>query len=359
MTQPSLRAGICLAAGFALAACSGRPSPAPAAAPAESVATVVVAAATAAQELRFDGIVEAERQTTLAAQTAGRVVELPADVGDHVGQGALLVRLTATEQHAQAGSAAATLAEAEAREREAALQYTRIHDLFERRLVAKAQDDAARADADAARARAEAARGQLAQAREQAGYTAVRAPYDGIVVRREVELGEAVGVGRPLITMLAPEALRVAAEIPQQAMATLRGAREVRVILPDGRSLAAGALRIPPGASDATRSYRVLAALPDDGAAPAPGTRVKLAFAGGERRQIAVPQTALVHRAELDAVYVVDEHQRLSLRYVRIGEPGADGRVPVHAGLEAGERVALDPLAAAAAYRRQLEAPGA
>lgn len=353
MMKPPLRPSLWLAVGLALTACSDRPTPAPAGAPAgAALVTIPLASAQAAQELRFDGVIEAERQATIAAQTAGRIVALPFEVGDRVRQGDVLVRLTATEQHAQAGSAAAALAEAEARASESALQYERIRDLFERKLVAKAQYDRAKADADAARARVEAARGQLTQAREQADYTAVRAPYDGIVVRREVEIGEAVGFGRPLITVLAPDALRVAADIPQQAIAALRSASAVRVILADGSALAAGALRIPPSANETTRSYRVLAALP--GQTLAPGTLVKFAFAGGEREQLAVPQSALVRRAELDAVYVVDAQQRVGLRYVRIGEVGADGRVPVYAGLAAGERVAADPIAAAAAYQQQL-----
>lgn len=338
---------------LALMACSDRQAAAPAAPPSgASLTTIELVSAQAAQQWRFDGIVEAERQTVIAAQTAGRVVALPFDVGDRVRQGEVLVRLTATEQHALASAAAASLAEATARARESTQQFERINDLFERRLVARSQYDAARANADAARARVEAARGQLTQAREQSAYTVVRAPYDGIIMQREARIGEAVSAGRRLITMLAPDALRVAADIPQQAIAALRDASEVHVIRPDGSALPAGAVRIAPGADETTRSYHVLAALPDRTLSP--GTLVKFAFASGERTQIAVPSSALVHRSELDAVYVVDAAQHVSLRYVRIGEPGTDGDVPVHAGLSAGERVATDPVAAAAACRQQL-----
>ena len=66
-----------------------------------------------------------------------------------------------------------------------------------------------------------------------------------------------------------------------------------------------------------------------------------------------LPAAALVRRGEIDAAYVVGEDGRVGFRYLRVGTPATDGRVPVLAGLAAGERVATDPLAAAVAYKAQ------
>lgn len=350
-----------LFAAMSLTACSERasPPPAPQATASAGLATVTVALEPVARETAFDGVVEAVNQSTVAAQTSGRVVELPFDVGDYVEQGAVIVRITNSEQQARADAAEAALAEAQARLAEAQLAYDRTKDVYERKLIAKAQFDKAAAEFDAARARAEAARAALAQAREGLAYTTIRAPYAGIVVARQVQLGETVTPGRPLMTGVSLDTLRVAVDIPQQHIGPLRKHRQARAILPDGRSVAVTELRLPPVADPATHSFRVLAQLPplDGQAGLFPGTLVKVAFVSGQTQGLLLPPAALVRRGEITACYTVDENGQVSFRALRVGSPGADGRVPVLAGLAAGEKVALDPVAAAAAYRQQRGAP--
>ncbi|MBI2382987.1 MAG: efflux RND transporter periplasmic adaptor subunit [Gammaproteobacteria bacterium] len=340
-----------------LSACSDPPPSATAeqAAATAPFPTAAVELAPVARETAFDGVVEATNQSTVSAQTGGRVVELPYDVGDHVEKGAVIVRITTTEQQARTRAAEAALAEAHARLAEAQLVHDRTRDVYERKLVAKAQLDKAAADLDAAAARAKAAQEALTEAREGLGYTTIRAPYGGIVVSRQVQLGETVTPGRPLMTGVSLDHLRVAVDIPQQHIGPLRKHRKARAILPDGRSAAIGELRIPPAADPATHSFRVLADLPrlDADAGVFPGTLVKIAFVSGESQGLLVPPEAVVHRGEVTALYVVDDRARVAFRAVRAGSPGADGRIPVLAGLAAGERVALDPVAAAAHYKKQ------
>ncbi len=347
------RAPAWVAAAALAAACSDSPQSAPGSASAAAgLATVVVQPARVARETTFDGAVEALNQSTVAAQTSGRVVELPYDVGDHVEKGAVVVRFTATEQRARLQALDASAAEAQARLAEAQLAYDRTRDVYEKKLIAKAQFDKAQADLDAARARAESSRAQRAEAREGVGYTTIVAPYAGIVVARHVQLGESVSPGKPIMTGLSLEHLRVVVDIPQQHIGPLRRHRKARVILPDGRSVEASALRIPPAAETATHSFRVLVELPANDHGVFPGTLVKVAFVSGEEERLLVPARAVVRRGELTAAYVVDSNGRISLRYLRLGSPGADG-VPVLAGLAAGERVAMDPIAAGIAYRQQ------
>jgi len=337
---------------LSLAACSdAQDETLPATSAPPAVATVVVEKTRTDSETRFDGVIEAVNQATVAAQTGGRIVELPFDVGDFVKQGEVIVRLTGVEQKAQAGSAAAALTEAGARLSEARLQYDRVADLFGRGVVAKAALDRAKADLDSATARVEAARNALAQAREQADYTVVRAPYSGIVVKRHAEVGETVTVGRPLLSGLSLEHLRVVVEVPQQHAGPLRSHKKARVLMPDGRWVAASELRIPPNADSATHTFRVLVSLPQGDYGAFPGTLVKVAFVSGTQEQVLVPAAALLRRAEVTGVYVMDSG-RPSLRYVRTGSADAEGRVPVLAGLEPGEKILADAVAGGLLYRQ-------
>ena len=354
-----LRASRLLLATALISACSDAP-PAPGTeqiAAAASLASQVVEVSRVPRETAFDGAVEAINQSTVSAQTTGRVVELPFDVGDYVEKDAVIVRFTMTEQRARSGGAEAALAEARARLAEAQLAFDRTKDIYEKRLVAKAQLDKAAADLDAARARAAAAQAGLTEARESLGYTVIRAPYAGIVVARHVQLGETVTPGRQLMTGLSLEHLRVVVEIPQQHIGPLRKHRKARAILPDGKSVAAAELRIPPSADPSTHTFRVLVTLPPGEHGVFPGTLVKVAFVSGEEERVLIPPESLVRRGEVTGVYVVDAKGRIGLRYLRVGTTAADGRVPVLAGLAAGERVATDPIAAGIAYKQQSPAP--
>ena len=246
---------VLLGATLMIAACS-EPPPPPArvagSGAAADLITVAVQAESVPRETVFDGTIEAVNQSTVAAQTSGRVVELPFDVGDYVEQEAIIARLTSSEQSARVAAAEGSLGEAEARLAEAELAYQRTRDVFDKKLIAKAQLDTAAANLDSARARLEAAQAALREAREGLGYTVVRAPYAGIVAARHVQLGETVTPGRILMTGVSLEHLRAAVEIPQQDIGPLRDHRKARVILPDRRSLTAGELRIPPSADSAT-----------------------------------------------------------------------------------------------------------
>jgi len=316
---------------------------------AATLETTTVERAPVARETLFDGIVEAVNESTVAAQTSGRVLELPFDVGDYVPKEALIVRLTDTEQQARAQAAEGTLAEARARLTEARLNHERTTDLFERKLIARAELDRTAANLDSARARVEAAEAALQEAREQLSYTVIRAPYAGTVVERHVQLGETVTPGRTLLTGLSLEHLRAVVEIPQQHIGPLRRHDQARVIV-DGTSLPVTELRIPPKADPSTHTFRVLATLPEGDHGVFPGTLVKVAFVSGETERLLLPAAALVQRGEVTGAYVVDE-SGVSLRYLRTGTPTAAGAVPVLSGLAAGERVAVDPIAAGIAYK--------
>ncbi len=149
-----------LAAAFAAGA-DTKPAPA-----AGGLATVVVAAQTAPNERMLDGTVEAVNQSTVSAQTAGRVEAIFYDVNDTV------------------PAAQAALKEATAREAEAQARFERIGDMYQRRVVAKATYDEASAARDAAVARLIAARAGLDAAREGVAYTEIRAPYSGVVTHK-------------------------------------------------------------------------------------------------------------------------------------------------------------------------------
>ncbi|MFP4160571.1 MAG: efflux RND transporter periplasmic adaptor subunit [Ectothiorhodospira sp.] len=304
----------------------------------------------------LNGQVEAVNQATVSAQTSGRVTEVLYDVDDYVESGDLLLRLRDTEQQARLEQAEGALREARARFEEARAEYLRVMGIFERQLISRSEMDRATAALESSQARLESARAALEEAREQLEYTRVRAPYAGIVTERHVEEGETVNPGQPLMSGLSLETLRVVAQVPQRLINDVRAHEQARILLQDGRSLEAAALTFFPYADPRSATFRVRVRLPEEVPGLFPGMLVKVAFRVDEAQYLVVPASAVVQRSELSAVYVVEEDGEIRLRQVRPGRRMNGGDVEILAGLEPGERVALDPVAAGLALKEQREA---
>lgn len=328
---------------LALVGCGqGHPPAARGVAPA--LASVTVVSAAVPVERRLDGVIEAVEQGTVSAQTSGRVAALPYDVDDFVPAGAVLVRLRSTEQHAGLAAAQAAVSEAIARETQAQDRYRRIVDLYQHKVVPKAQLDEATADRDGALARVNAAQAALESAREGVAYTEVRAPYAEVVAKRLVQEGETVAPGTPLISGLSLESLRVAVDVPQSIVDQVRRLKRAAVYIGE-RRIEATKVTLFPEAMSPSNTFRARLDLPRDAADLYPGMFVKVAFVIGEASELLVPIECVVTRSEVTTVYVLEPDGRLSLRQVRLGDRIGD-RVEVLAGLVAGDRVVLDPLAA-------------
>ena len=294
------------------------------------------------EQLRLDGVIEAVQQSTVSAQTAGTLVELPFDVDDVVDAGVLIARLDDSEQRARFNQAMADQAEAESSVDDAQAQFARIESLHQRGVATQAEFDNARNALAAARARLSRAEAAVAEATEQLDYTRITAPYSGIVTRRHVELGEAVSPGTPLLSGFSLEELRVVVSIPQQFAALARRERQAEVSLDDGRVLPTGRMTFFPYADPATHTFRLRMDLAEPDGTLFPGMLVRVGIPVSERQALLIPESALFRRGELRAVYVLDEQDRPRLRQVRIGSR-IDGRLEVLAGLDEGERIASDP----------------
>ncbi len=314
--------------------------------------TVEAKMQTLPNEQILDGVVEAVNQSTVSAQTAGRVEEIMVDVNDVVSQGTPIIRLRNIEQRAGLEQAQASLREAEARFLEAQAEYNRIRRVYEKQLVSKAQMDTATAGFDAAKARLESAQAGVSQAKESLGYTTINAPYSGIVLQRHVQLGETVQPGKPLMTGFSLDELRVVANVPQRLIVPVREYKRARVLPPNGGpAIVADKLTFFPYADPQSNVFKVRVYLPKKTGGLYPGMFVKTAFQVGETDRLVVPRQALVQRGEVSGVYVVRDG-KVGLRQVRVGRIQGD-LVEILAGLEPGERVAQDPVVAGIYLKEQ------
>ncbi|HCI52587.1 MAG TPA: efflux RND transporter periplasmic adaptor subunit [Gallionella sp.] len=300
-----------------------------------------------AQTYRAEGMVEATRQSTVSAQIGGRVKEVNFDVGDSVKKGQIILRIDERESAQVLAGSQAQVQQAQANAQNARLTYERSRQLLAQKFISQAALDKAQSDYKVAIAQAAASEAGAGQASLAHGYTAVVAPYSGVVSARMVELGEMVMPGKPLMTGFDPSEMRVVVSVPQYKIVNIGAHPEVMIEVPSlNRWIKAESSKVQPVADARTHSTQVRVYLPANEAGLYPGMFVRAHFVVGKVKKLVIPASAVLRRSEVVAAFVVDEKGAASLRQIRVGEAVAEGLIEVLSGLKAGEKVALDPVKA-------------
>jgi len=213
---------------------------------------------------------------------------------------------------------------------------------------AKAALTSAKANLASAKASLNSSRANLSKAGEQLGYTEILAPYSGIVTERHVELGEVVSPGKPIMTGISLNQMRVVTNIPQRLIVNVRRYQSARLFVDgDEAGVPIKKLTIFPYADPATNAFKVRASLDSAVKGLFPGVFVKIGFEVGKDEHLVIPLSAVAYRSEVTAVYVMDNENKPSMRQIRLGRNTPDGKIRVLAGLDVGEKIAVDPVQAA------------
>lgn len=319
---------------------------------AEPLATVAADYREVDEVYTVDGTVEAVKQSTVAAQITGRIVDVRFDAGDRVKRGEVIVRIDNREVSDALASAEAQRGQAQAALTNAKAVYERTRELFDQKFVSRAALDKALAEYQAAQAQFEAAAAAASRAATVKGYAVVAAPYGGVVAARHVELGETVNPGTPLMTGFDPADLRVVVDVPQFKLGAIRHDVPARIeFIQLKQNVASSLVTVLPTADARTHTTRVRIQLPRYVEGTYPGMYARVRFTVGRTTKLVIPAAAVVRRTELTGAYVVAEDGSLQFRQVRLGTLAGDAGVEVLGGLKPGERVALDPVAAAIRLR--------
>jgi membrane fusion protein (multidrug efflux system) len=281
------------------------------------------------------GTLVASRAVTVGAELPGTVRQIGFESGATVRRGDLLVKLDTSTEEAQLQAALADQALAH-------LSLTRARKLRE-------GEANAQADLDAADAKAKQADAAVAQLRTAIDKKTLRAPFDGRVAIRQVELGQVVSPGTPVASLQAVTPIHVDFWLPQQALAELRNGERVELrtdIFQDAR-WEGEITTINPEVDVASRNVRVRATFPNRDGRLRPGMFGNVTVVSGEQdRVVAIPSTAVIYAPYGDSVFALEQGKDKAgrpatvakQRFVRLGERRGD-LVAVTAGLKAGERI--------------------
>ena len=272
------------------------------------------------------GTVRARLHATPEAKLSGRIDKLPVVLGQRVKAGELVARLDAAEINARLEQAEAALEQAER-------DWKRVSALFQ-------QQSVTRAEYDAAQSRNRLAKGAAAEAKAMMSYVEIVAPFDGVVTKKWVDVGDLAAPGKPLISIEDPSALQLEADVPQAIASRVQGGARLAARVDDVSGELTGTVsEIAPTADSVSRTFRVKVDLPGK-----PGLRsgqfARLAVPVGESHSLRVPASAVVQRGQLEIVFVV-ANQRAQLHLVKTGKRVGD-EMEILSGLHAGDVVVID-----------------
>ncbi|MFN0087506.1 MAG: efflux RND transporter periplasmic adaptor subunit [Blastocatellia bacterium] len=320
-------------------------------------------------------------EVTVSSEAEGRVEQVMVDVGDRVGKGQVLARVSPVELQLSVDQQQAALRQARARlglrESEGELKdvrdaaevkkaaadladaeqkYKRAQSLLETGVIARQVFDEAEAKFTAAKATYDLAAQQVENMRasmqqtqatlnlasKRLRDTSIRAPFAGRVKSREVTVGQYLKIQAPVMTIVNVDPLRVRLNVPEKMSPWVRAGREVWLRLEafPGREFTGRISRINPAVEEKTRTFEIEALVANPRAELKPGSFVKSTIQSDKVDSIlTIPYNAATYLFGAYKVFVI-EGGRVREREVKLGDRLGD-RVEILEGLRLEDSIAV------------------
>lgn len=300
--------------------------------PPESVSLYTATTQSWPQTFTAIGTVEADEGITISAQVAGKVKRIAFQSGAQVKAGEVLIEQESVNEKAQLNAAQARLKLAQS-------NYQRLEELRNRKI-------ASQSELDTAVQQVESAKGDVDDLRATLEKKQIRAPFDGRVGIRQVDLGTDLQVGTAIVTLQATNRVRVNFPIPQDWLIQMTPGLPVSVAVGDAQnSVVNGAITaIGAEINPLTRNAVVQSSLENPDNRLIPGMAVSSTVTLSEPLSVlAVPSTAIIYAPFGDTVFVADKDAKTGAlvarqQFVRLGKSRGD-YVEIVDGIKAGEQV--------------------
>ncbi|NWF39682.1 efflux RND transporter periplasmic adaptor subunit [Mariprofundus sp. NF] len=271
------------------------------------------------------GSVTSDHRVSISSRISGYIRKLSVREGDSVKSGQVLVRVDPVNARQGLVQAEADLADAKG-------DLNRYEELFKASAVSKQQ-------LDRVHLRYKVARSQVEQARNQLGYAEVRSPVDGVVVEKRMNKGDLASPGAAILVIEDPANLLVETYVSDQFVSGIHEGDEVEIEVSSLKQAFTGIVRQVVQAADAV-SHQFLIKISlqarDD---VHPGMYAQVGFKVASRKGLQVPAAAVIDRAGLNGIYLLDDKGVAHYRQIRVGQM-RNGQIEVLAGLHEGDTIA-------------------
>jgi len=293
-------------------------------------------------QVSYTGDVRARYETPLGFRVAGKLVARNVEVGSKVSKGEILARLDPSDFRLNIEAARSQLAAARSDLAQSQDDLERYRELYAKKFISAAEFDRRQTAYRIAKARFEQATAELGVARNQSAYTELRADQSGVITAINVEVGQVVSSGQPVMRLARPEQKEVVVSIPESRLDELRTASDVAITLwaEPGARFTGRIREVSPTADPVTRTYTVKVTVID----PTPKMQLGMTanvILGPRDAQpvIRLPLAALYQKGDAPAVWVVDPRtSQVALRPVEVARYTQDA-VEIASGLQPGDVV--------------------
>jgi len=308
--------------------------------PSLAVTTSQATVSTIPMQVPAQGRIRAVESVAVSSTLSGRIVdEVLVAEGDWVEKGDVLARLDRETLETDVQQQEAALATARANHAEAKLAKDRAASLYGKGAGTKSSLEAAETALLVAEAAVDQALALLETAKITLDKTVIRAPSSGFVVSEPIAEGSLVQTGTEILTIMREGKIELRARLPEQYLSGITPGMKATVKLLDGRLLDGVVTSADLVIDEDSKLGTVRISVPDMSASI--GMYASAVIDAGEKKVLSVPASAVSYRNGSPVVFVVDEGNRVSLRKVGIGR-GADGKVEITDGLQAGEKIVDD-----------------
>ena len=266
-----------------------------------------------AKRIDLPGTVEAPKSSRVAAEVEGVVTRVHAREGQHVKQGAPLVGLSTEHIELELERAQGDLREAEARLALAKASLDRSERLQSEGVLSRQQADDARYEYQAWQGRADRLEAEIRRLSLDLDRATVDAPFSGVVVAENVELGEWVAKGATVMELVAPYVLEVRVDVPESYFGSIRpgGNASVRFESLPGLEVEGKVVSLVPRANASSRTFPMKIRVDNETAQIGVGMLAKVSIRAGEQRaRTIVPKDAVITRGDNRFVYRIEEESQ-------------------------------------------------
>ena len=303
--------------------------------PPEAVTTIVAQQEEWPSTLSAIGTMAAVQGVTVSADLPGTVDRIAFDSGRGVRRGDVLAELDTRQERAQ-------LAAIEAQRELARLNYDRLKGLLGERVISQAEFDRAAAEQKQTDA-------QVGEIRATIERKTIRAPFSGVLGIRQVNLGQYLAAGDPIVPLQSLHPIYVNFGVPQQDLAQIRIGHRVRLTANDvaGVEFSGRVTALDSVVDQATRNVQVQATLDNPAGRLRPGMFVQTELSlGTSRSVVALPASAISYAPFGDSVFVVTDlkgdnghtYRGVRQQFVKLGAARGD-QIAIVGGLKPGEEI--------------------
>lgn len=296
------------------------------------------------------GTLQGVIETTVYARSSGYLVRWTKDIGANVKKGELLAEVAAPEIDQQLFQAQAALAQSASSEALAKSTAQRWQSLREKDAVTQQEVDERGSAAAQAQADRKAAEANVSRLRSLQGFNRVVAPFDGVITRRNVDVGDLInagngGAGQALFSVAQVDTLRLYVYVPQVYANQVKVGDAVEVSLQEraGSRYQGSIARTARAIDPATRTLQVEIRIPNDDGSLIAGAYVQAQLPiKGNRAGTVVPTNVLLFRPDGPRIAVVDDGGHVRLAPVKLGTDFGTS-VEIVSGLSPTDHIVINP----------------